>query len=188
MIPFCIDDVYFDPVCHEYMAKGQKLSGVTGRIAAKCGKVFPKNVARIVEACDKGSYIHAISDYAFKLRKLPKDGNDEVLWLINSLIHRYGIQSVNNMVKTEWLVSDLKNTASSIDLAVSVGDRVVDIFDIKTGVVDTEYCSMQLGAYQYMLGISRGIEVRNCYVLGTKDRVIYPIVPISKKEAERLLY
>ena len=63
----------------------------------------------------------------------------------------------------------------------------VDIFDIKTGNVDTDYCAAQLGFYVYLLRLSRSLEVDKCFVLATRSSLLLPIQPISEKEVKEII-
>lgn len=178
-----IDTLVFDEQTHTYFFQGKQLSGITGLLkksSLSSGENLPD---RLAIASVKGKKIHKAVEIALKTRRLPKD--EDALWCIHSLLLLY--PSLSSMrVDSELLVSDFVNFASAVDIVVH-GRSFVDIFDIKTGNFDADYCASQLGFYVWLLKVSRNITVRYCYVLATKDRTIYPICPISEKEIRVIL-
>ena len=178
-----IDQLIFDKKTHTYFFQGRQLSGITGLLkksSLSSGENLP---GRLEIASVKGKKIHKAVETALKTRRMPKD--IDALWCIQALKRLY--PSLTSMwVDAELLVSDFVNFASAVDIVV-YGKGFVDIFDIKTGNFDADYCASQLGFYVWLLKISRNIDVRRCYVLSTKDKTIYPICPISEKEIRVIL-
>ena len=181
-----IDDVAFDPEKHVYSVHGVTLSGVTGIIAGHVGKNYGGGFmpAAVKEACDYGTLIHTTVNKSLLTGRLPVGG--DARWVVDSLMNRYG-NSLKGRVETEWLVSDLQFVASCIDIAVRQAPGVYDIYDIKTGAYDLNYCSWQLGFYVYMLKVSRDFMANRCFVLSTKDKDIYPVPPVSEKRVMSLI-
>lgn len=178
-----IDTLVFDEQTHTYFFQGKQLSGITG-LLKKSSLPSGFEMPGLLEAASKkGKQIHKAVETALKTRRLPKD--EDALWCIRSLQKLYPALS-SMWVDSELLVSDFVNFASAVDIVV-YGRDFVDIFDIKTGNFDADYCSAQLGFYVWLLKISRDMDVRRCYVLSTKDRTIYPIYPISEKEIRIIL-
>lgn len=180
-----IDQLIFDEQTHTYFFQGKQLSGITG-LLKKSSLTSGSSLPCLMEAASiKGKKIHKEVEVALKTRRLPRD--EDALWCIQSLQRLYPALS-SMWVDSELLVSDFVNFASAVDIVVHGRSEVfVDIFDIKTGNFDADYCSAQLGFYVWLLKISRNIDVRYCYVLSTKERTIYPICPISEKEIRLIL-
>lgn len=181
-----IDDIAFDPAAHVYTVHGRTLSGVTAVIARRTGKHYADGAGNpaLAAACEHGTLVHETVSRAVGTGRMPKAG--EARWVIDTLIARYG-NCLRGRVMSEWLVSDLEHVASCIDLAVREADGVYDLYDIKTGKYDLEYCSWQLGFYAYMLRVSRGFVTRKCAILSTKDRDVYPVPPVSGERVKALI-
>lgn len=177
-----IDEVIFFPETHEYCFRGKKLSGVTALISPHRRTISSVVPPQLQRAAEKGSLIHKEVETALKERLFPK-GN-EALFCVNTLLKRYG---KDTFFASELLVSDFENVASSVDIVAYKSPSVVDIFDIKTGRVDTDYCAAQLGFYVYLLKLSRQLEVDKCFVLATASSLILPIKPISESEVKEII-
>jgi hypothetical protein len=177
-----VDDIVFDPEDHTYCAKGRQLSGITGITAWRCGMHFPvrgsdKVPDFLADACEHGTDVHDAVSRALLTRVFPSRREDEARWVVRHMLGMYGR---NTEFKSEWLVSDLANLASCIDIAVPLGDGQYDIYDIKTGKYHMDYCSLQLGFYKWMLKVSRGFGVRSCGVIASGDRMVYPVIPADE--------
>lgn len=177
-----INEVIFIPENHEYFFRGKRLSGVTSLIS----KYRPGNSSvvpfQLQKAAERGSAIHKEVEEALKTRVLPK--GSEAIFCVSTLLKRYG---KDTFFASELLVSDFENVASSVDIVAYKSPSKVDIFDIKTGKVDTDYCASQLGFYVYLLRLSRSLEVDRCFVLATRSSLLLPIQPISEKEVKEII-
>ena len=177
-----IDEVIFFPETHEYFFRGKRLSGVTSLISPHRRNGSSIVPHQLQKAAERGSSIHKEVEEALKKRVLPK--GKEALFCVNTLLKKYG---KDTFFASELLVSDFENIASSVDIVAYKSPSVVDIFDIKTGKVDTDYCSAQLGFYVYLLSLSRSLEVDKCFVLATRSSLLLPIQPISEKEVKEII-
>lgn len=102
-----------------------------------------------------------------------------------------------NIIGTEYLVSDEKVTASSIDLVNQIDETKVELIDMKrTSTTHTYPLSWQLGIYKYLFEMANpGIEVVGCYCLriekGGKDTVendeCKPLIPVDPQPAEKVI-
>lgn len=177
-----IDELIFIPETHEYFFRGKKLSGVTALISPhrrNGSSVVPPQLQR---AAERGSLIHKEVEIALKTRVLPK--GKEALFCVNTLLKKYG---KDTFFSSELLVSDFEHVASSVDIVAYKSPSIVDIFDIKTGRVDADYCAAQLGFYVHLLGLSRELEVDRCFVLATSSSLLLPIKPISQEEVKEII-
>ncbi len=111
--------------------------------------------------------------------------NSSILWTVSALYDKYGEKDY--VLFSEVLVSDKEKYASSIDLLAMFGG-CCDIFDIKTGAINPQYLSWQLGIYKYFLEKYEGREVHKTFCIAAKHRMIYTIKPESVKAVENLLY
>lgn len=177
-----IDEVIFLPETHEYYFRGQRLSGVTSLISPHRRNGSSVVPPQLQKAAERGSAIHKEVERALKTRVLPK--GKEALFCVSTLLKKYGKET---FFASELLVSDFENIASSVDIVAYKSPSVVDIFDIKTGKVDTDYCAAQLGFYVYLLNLSRSLEVDRCFVLSTAHSLLLPIQPISEKEVKEII-
>lgn len=104
-----------------------------------------------------------------------------------------------NIVRCEYLVTDEKTTASSIDLLNEVSPGVYDIIDMKrTSSIHRGALAWQLGIYRYLFLLNNpGKEVRGCFCLpikkGNKNDInadscgsLVEIEPIKEEEVKAL--
>jgi hypothetical protein len=150
MIDLKLSKVVFDEMEHTYtLKKGKKvlqLSGVTSLLHRQLFQSkydgIPKEIME--QAAERGNAIHR------QIEMYESFGGE--LWddEVNAYIK---LKAKNNlkMVATEWLVSDNKHVASSIDVIFEKDDKLV-LCDIKTtSKLDMEYLSWQLSIYKYLL-------------------------------------
>lgn len=185
-----IANVQFDEVAHRYMyfdgTTMRELKGVTTAIAKKLGKIFPQNSIKIQLACSYGSQVHKEIERWIEEGKEPDTDNGK--WLKEVIID---FQSMIGRVETQKLeaevrVSDFENTASNVDIVLHTLEGVF-LFDIKTGVFDRRYCTMQLNAYRLMYENSYDEKVLGLYVLNTKSKRTFNIFTCDDKEVLKLL-
>lgn len=174
---------------HKYFLNGKKeLCGVTS-LMAKHG--LSANYADIPEAvlkhaAEMGSLAHkTIEDYC--------DGLPTVDCGLLKSFRKLGL----NIISTEYLISDNKVTASSIDLVHQETENSVWLIDMKrTSTTHTYALSWQLGIYKYLFELANPeINVEACYCLriekGDKDSVendeCKPLIPIEPQPANKVI-
>lgn len=180
-----INAVSFDEVAHRYFYGGRELCGITGAIARRLGKSFPKSTA-VELACSYGSQIHKEIERWITEGREPETENG--LWLKDALLdfgRKVGDVKAQKF-SAEVRVSDFENTASNVDVVLHVPSGVF-LFDIKTGAFDRRYCTLQLNAYRLMYENSYGEEVLGMYVLGTKSRRVFTVYGCGDDEVLGLL-
>jgi hypothetical protein len=177
--------VVFYPEEHEYLYRGKKLSGVTGRIAGELKLKMPEEF--IGEHQVEGLHVHKA------VQKWIESGvsgslHPGVCWLTDTFMARYPEQPYG--IFSEVLVSDFKKFASAVDIVVSYDEtgKDLDIYDIKKGVFKRDYVSWQLGIYKYFIERYADRRVVSCTCICVKDREYYPIIPERPDRVERLLY
>ena len=147
MSTFKASKVVFDEVEHSYTLGKKKLSGVTALLGRQIFQAkydgVPKNFMQ--DAADRGSRIHR------QIEKYESFGGEILSKELDSYIK---LKSKNkfHVIETEWLVSDNKHVASSIDLIFGKeGEEGVYLYDTKTtSHLDMEYLSWQLSIYTYL--------------------------------------
>ena len=174
---------------HKYFLNGKKeLIGVTS-LMAKHG--LSANYADIPEAvlkhaAEMGSLAHkTIEDYC--------DGLPTIDCNLLKSFRKLGL----HIISTEYLISDNKITASSIDLVHQETENSVWLIDMKrTSTTHTYALSWQLGIYKYLFELANPeIKVEACYCLriekGDKDSVendeCKPLIPIEPQPAEKVI-
>ena len=181
-----IANVQFDEVAHRYFYEGRELKGVTTAIAKKLGKNFPQNSIKVQLACSYGSQVHKEIERWIEEGKEPdtEDGKwlKEAIIDFQSKVGRVDSQKLN----AEVTVSDFETTASNVDIVLHTLEGVF-LFDIKTGVFDRRYCTMQLNAYRLMYENSYDEEVLGLYVLNTKRKRTFAIFACDDKDILELL-
>ena len=134
--------VVFNEGDHTYTLDGKPLKGVTGILERR---LFPEKYAKIPkhilkQAADRGSYIHKMCELVDTLDVSP-DCQEAQNYI--DLKKRLGLKSI----ASEYLVSDNKHYASSIDV-VYEGQQGVILNDRKTtSKLDRESVSWQLSIY-----------------------------------------
>lgn len=185
-----ISQVQFDKVAHRYMyfdgTTMRELKGVTTAIAKKLGKSFPQNSITVQLACSYGQQIHKEIERWIEEKKEPDTDNGK--WLKSEIIKfqdKIGKTECQRL-EGEKLVSDFENTASNVDIVLHTPNGVY-LFDIKTGVFDRKYCTMQLNAYRLMYENSYDEKVLGLYVLNTKSKRTFAIFACDDKDILKLL-
>lgn len=154
--------VSFDQEAHKYYDKrtGEELLGITSTLIHR---LFPDKYNGIPEevmrkAAQRGSVVHEDIELAETLGTEPSTQEGK------NYLNLKASKGLSTLC-TEYLVSDLKRYASSIDLVYDVEDGVVDLADIKTtSKLDRESVSWQLSIYAYMLELNNpAVKVRNLY-------------------------
>ena len=173
--------VTFDPVLHEYLYRGKKLSGITGVISNHLGKKFNEYTE---EKRLEGVHIHSA------IQKWIETGDSEsvhpkVRWLTEKFLNRHP----RSIYASEVLVSDFKKYASMVDIVVELADGYnVDIIDVKTGKMQRDSVTWQLSIYRYFIDKFTNRRVADMYCISLKDEECYPVFPKSYEEVEKLLY
>ena len=151
-----LSKVVFDEIEHTYTIGNKQLSGVTALLKRQ---LFPDKYDGISDAvlkaaAERGNAIHR------QIELFESFGGEDYDDEVNEYIR---LKSKNNFVTlaTEWLVSDNKNVASSIDVVFSKELKYLSekswlselyLCDIKTtSRLDVEYLSWQLSIYKYLL-------------------------------------
>jgi len=171
---------------HEYFYKGKKLSGITGLIAKKLGIKMPQQFVGEHQA--EGLHIHkAVQTWLNK--GVQTSRHPGLVWFMSTFwAENYSINGGILDVFSEVLVSDFKRYASSVDIICLTGTDMLDIYDIKTGKMNREYVSWQLGVYKYFIETTTDYKVNKCCCVCTKDKEYYPVFPVPFDKVEKLLY
>jgi len=169
---------------HRYFLGDTELSGITHAISTQLGlaNAFDNIPAAILEkATQRGSEIHK-SIQRFN-NEWFNDDSPQVQSYIR-LCKENGIVAEAN----EYLVSDLKHWASSIDLVARVDDCTFDLYDIKTWATPTNDNLMkaryQLSIYAFYLTLNNpNAKVRNLAIIHLRETEkdhIAEIIPVSR--------
>lgn len=150
--------VVFDRASHTYMKDGQELHGVTPIVHW----LFPETYAGIPQfvmdaAADYGHMIHS----ACQMSDVVGITEHESVVAYQELKKQYGLTTIAN----EYLVSDEKNIASSIDVVCSEDGKDGDaLIDIKTtSRVHDNHLSVQLSIYAWLYELQAKRWVDNLY-------------------------
>lgn len=157
--------VIFHEDNHTYEYEGRQLKGITKIIKER---LFPDeyaNVPTVVlqKAADFGHKIH--SDIDLYDNGVPVES--EYIAAYESL------KSKNNLVNicNEYLVSDLKEFASSIDIVMQRGEEIVLVDTKTTYNLNKDYVAWQLSIYKYLFELQNpDLKVSNIMVLWYKIR------------------
>ena len=169
---------------HRYFLGDTELSGITNAISTQLGLENAYDnipVAVLEKATQRGTEIHQ-SIQRFNSEWV-NDGSPQVQSYIK-LCKENGIVAEAN----EYLVSDLKHWASSIDLVARVDDCTFDIYDIKTWATPTNDNLMkaryQLSIYAFYLTLNNpGAKVRNLAIIHLRETEkdhVAEIIPVSR--------
>ena len=169
---------------HRYFLGDTELSGITHAISNQLGlaNAFDNIPAAILEkATQRGNEIHK-SIQRFN-NEWFNDDSPQVQSYIR-LCKENGIVAEAN----EYLVSDLKHWASSIDLVARVDDCTFDLYDIKTWATPTNDNLMkaryQLSIYAFYLTLNNpNAKVRNLAIIHLRETEkdhIAEIIPVSR--------
>lgn len=139
--------VVFDEIEHTYTYGDKQLSGVTSLLSRQ---LFKDKYSKIREdilqaAAERGNRIHR------QIEMYESFGSEIVSEEVNDYI-RLKAKNKFTIIATEWLVSDYKHVASSIDnIFGREGEKGVYLWDTKTtSSLDKEYLSWQLSIYKYL--------------------------------------
>ena len=182
---------------HEYwfvdtLGHHRQLRGVTGAIGKLLNKAFP-DTDTVRLATMYGSDVHKEvenyfndNDFNFSDKKLSTEG---ATWIVKELIYFSYIEIEDyDHIECEVMVSDFVSTASKIDIVVYTKQNTAYLFDIKTtSVFDRQYCSYQLSVYKELFEKNYGIKVDGLYVLSTKKKRRFHILPQDSSLVEKIL-
>lgn len=176
--------VIFNEEEHRYFLGKTELSGITTAISTQLGlaNVFDKIPAAILEnATRRGTKIHK------SIERFNSEWINDNSPQVQSYIR---LCKENNIVAeaNEYLVSDLKHWASSIDLVARVDDCTFDLYDIKTWATPTNDNLMkaryQLSIYAFYLTLNNpDAKVRNLAIIHLRETEkdhIAEIIPVSR--------
>lgn len=169
---------------HRYFLDETELSGITHAISTQLGlaNAYDNIPAAILgKATQRGNEIHK-SIQRFN-NEWFNDDSPQVQSYIR-LCKENGIVAEAN----EYLVSDLKHWASSIDLVARVDDCTFDLYDIKTWASPTNENLMkaryQLSIYAFYLTLNNpDAKVRNLAIIHLRETEkdhIAEIIPVSR--------
>lgn len=141
-----LSKVVFDELEHTYTYKGKKLSGVTALLGRQLFQSKYDGISKGVmeRAAERGNAIHR------QIEMYESFGGENFDAEVDAYIKLKAKNKFDTLC-TEWLVSDNKHVASSIDVVFEKGKEIV-LCDIKTtSKLDMEYLSWQLSIYKYLL-------------------------------------
>lgn len=176
-------NVVFDQENHTYTLDGVRLSGITSMLESQ---LFPHKMDGIPQsildnAAERGTFVHECCEIADSLGVVP-DCEEARSYLgltrSNSLIHE----------ESEYLVSDNRYYASSIDKVFRVDDKTFHLADIKTTYkLDKEYVRWQLSIYAYLFEIQNpGAKVGKLYAIWLRgDKA--ELVEIERIDVETIM-
>lgn len=163
MIELQDSGVSFDTEAHRYFLNGKELQGITGILHKHVFTDMYADIPQFVldRAAERGTIIHEsieLYDAGFE----PKESTPE--------LNSYKRIKADNGLKTlanEYIVSDNKHFASSIDLVFTNGGKNIILADIKTtSVLDKEYVRWQLSIYAYLFELQNpDLKVSKLYAL-----------------------
>jgi len=176
--------VVFNEEEHRYFLGKTELSGITTAISTQLGlaNVFDKIPAAILEnATRRGTEIHK------SIERFNSEWINDNSPQVKSYIR---LCKENNIVAeaNEYLVSDLKHYASSIDLVSRVDEDTFDLYDFKTWAKATndnmKKARYQLSIYAYYFTlVNPDAKVRNLAVIHIRETEkdhIAEIIPIQR--------
>lgn len=176
--------VVFNEEEHRYFLGETELSGITTAISTQLGlaNVFDKIPAAILEnATRRGTEIHK------SIERFNSEWINDNSPQVQSYIR---LCKENNIVAeaNEYLVSDLKHYASSIDLVSRVDEDTFDLYDLKTwakasneNVMKARY-QLSIYAYYFTL-VNPDAKVRNLGIIHLRETEkdhIAEIIPVSR--------
>lgn len=176
--------VVFNEEEHRYFLGETELSGITTAISTQLGlaNVFDKIPAAILEnATRRGTEIHK------SIERFNSEWINDNSPQVQSYIR---LCKENNIVAeaNEYLVSDLKHYASSIDLVSRVDEDTFDLYDLKTwakasneNVMKARY-QLSIYAYYFTL-VNPDAKVRNLGIIHLRETEkdhISEIIPVQR--------
>lgn len=181
--------IYLDRKEHRYFDHpGKEYSGITGLLNKHIsGTDWSKiNTVALKIALDYGTGVHAAIEKWVKTGEIEEQYRYEVKSFID-LITKERIE----MLRAEYIVSDLKKYASPIDIVGRKDGKVV-LLDIKTGsTINKKMVGWQLSVYRYFMGIvNPAVEVDGLYCVHFVNREANLIdmanYEVSDEEVQRL--
>ena len=184
--------VFFDDLTHTYWMGDKTLIGVTSLMKKHGLSVdygdIPKEV--LAKAAERGTAVH-------KMLEAYDNGEAVELTDILRAYKRLGL----NVIASEYLVSDNKIVASSIDKVLATDEEnVVDLADVKTtSTLHIGPLEWQLSIYAYLFEMqNKGVKVRSLYGIHIHNGNV-KFVPVNripdaevkaliKAESEHTLY
>lgn len=176
--------VVFNEEEHRYFLGKTELSGITTAISTQLGlaNVFDKIPAAILEnATRRGTEIHK------SIERFNSEWINDNSPQVKSYIR---LCKENNIVAeaNEYLVSDLKHYASSIDLVSRVDEDTFDLYDFKTWAKATndnmKKARYQLSIYAYYFTlVNPDAKVRNLGIIHLRETEkdhIAEIIPVQR--------
>ena len=158
--------VVFNEEAHTYTLKGKKLSGVTPIVSWLFPETYHDIPTEVLNnAAARGSNVHKYCQMIDNLGIVPPEAPGEAKAYLD-LCAQNGYSSVAN----EYLVSDNKDIASSIDVVMQTEDCApteVDLMDIKTtSQIHKDNVLLQLSIYAYLFEkMNKGLKARKLCVI-----------------------
>lgn len=178
--------VIFEEFTHSYLLGEKFLIGVTTLMKKHGLSADYSGISQEIlnRAAERGTAIHqALEDYDNGTAVIAPDYLEEV-----KAYGRLGLK----VIESEYLVSDNKIVASSIDKILETEEQdMVDIADVKTtSKLHIEALEWQLGIYKYLFELqNKKIKVRKCWGIHVRDgkAVMREINPVSAEMVQNLL-
>ena len=175
--------IVFNEEKHTYSYKGKPMSGITGIIGKHVGKDFSKAGAFVEPYTEFGKQVHKdIEDYLFH-GTYPEHPTSR--YAVDWIIERFKFKKV--AIYPEVLIGDYDTVATAVDIVIVDEDGWCTLIDTKTGNFDREYCSWQLGINKYLIEIDGDWRVKDTFVLSTKDKFIYRVIPKPIERCKALI-
>lgn len=148
-----ISPITFNAYDHTYTnPEGKRLSGITSLLSRQLFRDKYNGISKAVldKAAERGTDVHESIDL---YNSLGVESQGEELQAYRELIGMAGLTPV----AAEYLVSDIENVASSIDVVFDD----ISLADVKTtSKLDTEYVRWQLSVYAYLFELQNpGLRV-----------------------------
>lgn len=173
---------------HIYTFQGKTLKGVTKAVAFLLGKKIP-----IPEKQNKlfqlstlyGTDVHKeVENYFNHNAPLYTEAGK---WIVQALDTFCKERNFVANAQSEVIVTDYVSTASKVDIVMQSADGVY-LFDVKTtSYIDRKYCSLQLSVYKKLYESCYNQKVLGLFVLGTKSKRIYKILPCTDAMVQAVL-
>lgn len=178
--------VQFDELTHSYFYGEGELMGVTTLMKKHGLSADYTGISQAVleKAAERGTAVHHIlEDYDAGKTTIAGEFEDEL-----KAYSKLGLK----VIQSEYLVSDNKLVASSIDKVIEVEEEnMVDLGDVKTtSKLHIEALEWQLGIYKYLFELqNKKIKVRKCWGIHVRDgkAVLREINPVSSEMVQDLL-
>lgn len=177
--------VKFDKDTHTYTLEGKRLNGVTSTLLKRAFPNKYKDVPEAIlnKAAQRGSMVH--EDIEFH-DTFSTEADSELITSYDAMKIENGLTPVVN----EYLVSDEKHYASSIDIVFSGIKGEISLADIKTTYkFDKQSVSLQLSIYKMFFESSNpGLKVKHLYGIWARNSEVKLIeVPIVDESTIKAL-